>query len=101
MTSAVKSVARDVAARSQRLGFRLDASTKSLVEEAARLERRKVSDYCLTALTEAAARTIERHRTLALSEEERTAFFDLLVDPPKPNDLLRRAFRDERRRVSS
>jgi len=87
-------------ARSARLGFRVDAATKRLVERAAELERRKLTDYCLTALTEAARATIERHETLVLSEQERRAFFEALIHPPKPNARLRRAFEAQRRRIA-
>lgn len=85
--------------RGARLGFRVDAKTKSLVERAARLERRNVTDFCLTALIEAARQALERHASLVLSEVDRAAFFDALVRPPKPNARLRRAFRAERGRV--
>ena len=87
--------------RAQRMGFRVDQATKALVERAARLERRRLTDYCLTALTKAAQRTIAQHELLVLSDEERATFFDVLVDPPEPNDRLHRAFEAERRRVAS
>ena len=45
--------------REERLGFRVDEHTKALIERAAQLERRKLTDYCMTALTEAARRTID------------------------------------------
>lgn len=86
--------------RGSRLGFRLDGRTKELVERAATLERRKLTDYCLTALTEAAERTIARHETLVLSGQDRAIFFDALVNPPKANARLKKAFRDEKRRVA-
>ena len=86
--------------RAERLGFRVDDRTKALVERAARLERRNLTDYCLTALTEAAQRTIERHGTLALSERDRQAFFEALINPPEPNERLKRAFKEHRRRVA-
>jgi uncharacterized protein (DUF1778 family) len=86
-------------ARGARLGFRVDAKTKSLVDRAARLERRNVTDYCLTALTEAARRTLAEHASLVLSEADRAAFFDALVHPPRPNARLARAVRKERERV--
>lgn len=86
-------------ARGARLGFRVDASTKSLVERAARLERRNLTDFCLAALSEAARHAIEQHTSLALSEADRAAFFDALVHPAKPNARLRRALRAERARV--
>jgi uncharacterized protein (DUF1778 family) len=82
--------------RGSRLGFRVDTETKKLVEKAAALERRSLTDFCLTALTEATQATISRHETLALSVRDREAFFDALIYPPKPNTRLRRAFRQER-----
>jgi len=85
----------DRRARGARLGFRVDAKTKSLVERAARLERRNVTDYCLSALNHAAQQTLERHGSLVLSEADRSAFFEALVSPSKPNARLRRALRRE------
>lgn len=79
--------------RGSRLGFRVDAKTKKLVEKAAALECRSLTDFCLTALTEATRATISRHETIALSDRDREVFFDALVHPPKPNARLRRAFR--------
>ena len=86
-------------ARGSRLGFRVDAQTKKLVERAAALERRSLTDFCLTALTEATRATISRHEILLLSERDRQVFFDALVHPPKPNARLRRAFRSAKERV--
>jgi uncharacterized protein (DUF1778 family) len=86
--------------RGKRLGFRIDARTKNLVERAAQLERRKLTDYCLTALTEAAERTIARHDALVLSERDRQVFFDTLINPPKLSARLKRAFKAERRRIA-
>jgi uncharacterized protein (DUF1778 family) len=82
-------------ARGARLGFRVDAKTKSLVERAARLERRNLTDYCLSALNHAAQQTLERHGSLVLTDADRNAFFEALVAAPKPNARLRRALRRE------
>jgi uncharacterized protein (DUF1778 family) len=79
--------------RGTRLGFRVDVMTKKLVEKAAALERRSLTDFCLTALTEATRETISRHETLVLSERDRAIFFDTLVHSPKPNARLKRALR--------
>jgi uncharacterized protein (DUF1778 family) len=86
-------------ARAYRLGFRVDAETKRLVERAAALERRSLTDFCLTALTDATRATISRHESLVLSERDRAAFFSTLVHAPKPNARLRRAIRVARERV--
>lgn len=85
--------------RGERLGFRVDAKTKSLVERAVRLERRTLTDFCLMALTDAARRTLERHESLVLSSVDREAFFDALVHPAAPNARLKRAVRAERKRI--
>lgn len=85
--------------RVARLGFRVDEATKQLVERAAELERRKVTDFCLTALTEAARQTISRYDSLTLPDEARAAFFDILLNPPASHERLRRAVDAERRRV--
>jgi uncharacterized protein (DUF1778 family) len=90
---------KDRITRDDRLGFRLDEQTKGLIERAAQLERRKVSDYCLTAIAEAARRTIAEHEMLTLSERDRAAFFDALIQPPAPSERLARALKDHRRRV--
>ena len=87
--------------RVERLGFRLDEETKGLIERAARLSRRKVSDFCVTALTDTARRTIAEHETLALSNRDRAAFFNALINPPEPSERLVRAFAGHKRRVAS
>ena len=101
MARSRSSAARSAERRSRgaRLGFRVDPKTKILVERAARLESRNLTDFCLTALTEAARKTVERHESLALSDADRTAFFDALIHPPKPNARLRRALREEQARI--
>ena len=90
----------DRVARVDRLGFRLDEQTKALIERAAQLERRKVSDFCVSAMAEAARRVIAQHETLVLSERDRAAFFAALDSPPEPNERLARAFADHARRVA-
>ena len=93
--------APEPANRVERLGFRLDEETKDLIERAAHLSRRKVSDFCVTALTDTARRTIAEHETLMLSDRDRKAFFDALVKPPEPSERLVRALAEHKRRVAS
>jgi uncharacterized protein (DUF1778 family) len=87
-------------AREARLGIRVDRRTKEMVARAAALERRTLTDFCLTALTAAARHTIAQHEMLVLSERDRQIFFDILIHPPKPNARLRRAFKIERERLA-
>src|SRR5580704_17756736 len=87
----VTTAKRERRLREERLGFRVDEPTKALIERAARLERRKLTDFCMTALTDAARRTIAEHETLVLSDRDRAVFFDALVNPQAPS----RAVNDE------
>ena len=87
--------------RDDRLGFRLDEQTKALIERAAQLERRKLTEFCVTALADAARETIARHETLLLSERDREVFFDTLVNPPEPSERLVRALADHKRRIGA
>jgi uncharacterized protein (DUF1778 family) len=87
-------------ARELRLGFRVDAQTKRLVARAAELERRSLTDFCLTALAEAARNIITRHEMLDFSERDRQIFFTTLIKPPKPNARLKRAFKADRERIA-
>ena len=86
---------RDGSARQERLGFRMSEETKRLIERAAYLEHRKVTDFCLVALTDAAKRSIAEHETLALSEADRAAFFAALENPPEPHPRLVKAMTEQ------
>ena len=87
--------------RAERLGFRLDEQTKDLIERAAYLECRKVTDFCVAVLADAARRTIAEHETLMLSERDREVFFDTLMSPPQANERLIRALAEHKRRIIS
>jgi uncharacterized protein (DUF1778 family) len=79
MTRKETKIDRETPYRVERLGFRLDEETKGLIERAAYLSRRKVTDFCVTALTDTARRTIAEHETMVLSDRDRRAFFEALV----------------------
>jgi uncharacterized protein (DUF1778 family) len=87
--------------RVERLGFRLDEQTKDLIERAAYLECRKVTEFCVAVLADAARRTIAEHETLMLSERDRKVFFDTLMSPPQANERLIRALAEHKRRIVS
>jgi uncharacterized protein (DUF1778 family) len=88
-------------ARESRLGFRVDAQTKRLVARAAELQRRSLTDFCLTALAEAARNIFTRREMLDLSERHRHIFFKTLINPPKPNGRLKRAFKAACERIAA
>jgi uncharacterized protein (DUF1778 family) len=95
----VTAAKRDRRLREERLGFRVDEPTKALIERAVQLEQRKQTDFCMMALTDAARGTIAEQETLVLSDRDRAVFFDALINPPAPSELLQRAFAEHKRRV--
>jgi uncharacterized protein (DUF1778 family) len=75
--------------RSERLETRITADQKSLIERAAALQGRTVTDFVLTSVQEAARRAIEEHQRLDLSIHDSEAFVDALINPKPVNDRLR------------
>ena len=80
-------------ARAQRLEARLTAEQKSLIERAAALQGRTVTDFVLTSVQDAARRTIEEHQRLTLTVRDSQAFVEALLNPKPVNDRLRETIR--------
>jgi len=80
-------------ARAERLEARVTADQKSLIEHAAALQGRTVTDFVLTSVQEAARRAIEEHQRLDLTMRDSQAFVDALVNPQPVNDRLRETVR--------
>jgi uncharacterized protein (DUF1778 family) len=76
-------------ARAVRLEARISAEQKSLIERAAALQGRTLTDFVLTSVQDAARRAIEDHQQLELSVRDSEAFVDALLNPRPVNDRLR------------
>lgn len=74
-----------------RLEARVSPETKALLQRAADLEGRTLTDFVVASVQAAACRVIEQHQTLKLSIEDSEAFVEALLSPPKPNDALKAA----------
>jgi uncharacterized protein (DUF1778 family) len=92
--SAIQSSRRRV--RGERLETRVTADQKSLVERAAALQGRTVTDFVLSSVQEAARRAIEEHQRLNLSVRDSEAFVEALLNPQPANDRLRDTVRHYR-----
>src|ERR1700751_1235684 len=75
--------------RGERLEARITADQKDLIERAAALQGRSVTDFVLTSVQEAAHRAIEEHQRLDLSVRDSRAFVDALINPQPVNDRMR------------
>ncbi len=83
--------------RTQRLEARVTAEQKMLIERAAALQGRTVTDFVLTSVQDAARRAIEDYRQLELSVRDSEAFVEALLNPKPVNERLRdtvRRYRD-------
>ncbi len=77
-----------------RLDIRASVAQKALIDRAAALEGRSVSEYVLTHVQPAAEQAIQRHQVIALSVRDSVRFVDALLNPPEPNARLRAAWSD-------
>src|ERR1700734_3353505 len=85
--------------RAERLEARVTSEQKSLIERAAALQGRTVTDFVLTSVQDAARRAIEEHNQFALSVRDSEAFVDALLNPKPINDRLRDTVRRYRERA--
>lgn len=67
--------------RAERLEARITVNQKALIEHAAALQGRSVTDFVLNAVQEAAAKAIDEHQRLTLSVRDGRAFVQALVGP--------------------
>jgi uncharacterized protein (DUF1778 family) len=77
--------------RSQRVEARVTAAQKTLLERAAALEGRSLTDFVLSSAQSAALDTIARHELLKLTSNDQETFVAALLKPPAPNRALRAA----------
>ncbi|MBZ9957376.1 MULTISPECIES: DUF1778 domain-containing protein [unclassified Mesorhizobium] len=77
--------------RTSRLEARISPDMLSVVKRAAEIQGRSVSDFVVSAAQEAAQRTIEEVAIIRLSIEDQLALVEAILNPPEPNEALRKA----------
>ncbi|RWC32787.1 DUF1778 domain-containing protein [Mesorhizobium sp.] len=77
--------------RTARLEARISPDMLSVVKRAAEIQGRSVSDFVVSAAQEAAQRTIEETAIIRLSIEDQRALAEAILNPPEPNEALRKA----------
>lgn len=75
--------------RAERLEARVTADQKALIEHAAALEGRSITDFVLTSVQEAAKRAIAEHEVVKLSVRDSKAFVEALLNPREPSAEMR------------
>ncbi len=80
-------------ARADRLEARVTREQKALMQRAADLQGRTLTDFVVTNLQEAAVRIIEEAQVIRLSAQDSRIFAEALLHPRSPNQKLRAAAR--------
>lgn len=79
------------ATRGARLEARVSTAQKALLQRAAQLSGRTLSEFVVASAQEAANRVIEAHETIVLTREQQSAFVQALLQAPTPGPRLRKA----------
>ena len=86
-------------AKAYRFDARLNAEQKVLIQKAADLEGRTMTDFVLHSAEAAAERTIEERAMLILSARETETFVDAILHAAEPGPVLRSAARHYKRTI--
>jgi len=87
---------RAPSAKTYRFDARINETQKLLIQRAADLEGRTMTDFVLDSAQAAAERAIEKHDMLILTARETEAFADAILKSADPGLVLRRAARNYR-----
>jgi uncharacterized protein (DUF1778 family) len=82
-----------------RIQARIAPDALATVKRAAEIQGRSVSNFIAAAATEAANRIIEQTQIIQLSPEDQRLFAEAIINPPPPNEALRRAGRHYRKLI--
>jgi len=74
--------------RGERLEARVTAEQKALIEHAAALEGRSITDFVLSSVQDAAKRAIAEHEVIQLSVRDSQAFVEALLHPREPTKRM-------------
>lgn len=82
-----------------RMNFRLPPEIKERIENAAMVSGVTVTDFAISALANSAEEVLEKNRTRTLSDRDRDIFLNMLENPPEPNEALKKAVKNYKKRV--
>ena len=77
--------------RDARLEARVSRETKILWERAAAVQGRKVTEFVVSSAVEAAQKVLRESELSDLTRRDRIASVEALLNPPAPNERLRKA----------
>ena len=75
----------------ERLGARLTAEQTALLQRAADISGRSLTEFVISSAQAAAEQTIRTHQVIELSTRASEQLVNALLNPPPPNERLRAA----------
>jgi uncharacterized protein (DUF1778 family) len=84
-----------------RLEARISTELHAMLKRAAEIQGRSLTDFVVSAVQEAAQRTIEQGEVIRLSLADSERFAQALLSPPDPSPALERAFARRRKLLSA
>jgi uncharacterized protein (DUF1778 family) len=91
MVSTVTKKTKAETTRSERLEARISKEHKELLQRAADIQGRSLTDFVITSVLDAAKKAIQEHEIMILSAQDREVFANALLNPPEPSAKLRAA----------
>lgn len=88
------------ASTSARLEARISPELRKLLNRAAELQNRTVTDFVVSAVQEAALRAVDQAEVIRLTLGDQERFARAVISPPKANAALKRAFSRHRKLVA-
>jgi len=89
--------ATQITVKTARLEARLTDEQKELLQHAADLTGRSLTEFVVSSAQEVAARTVREREVLTLSGRDRQVFVDALLRSSPPSERLRKAARRYKR----
>jgi uncharacterized protein (DUF1778 family) len=83
--------AKRAATKSARIEARVSPETKALCEKAAVIQGSTLTEFVVSCAVETAKRTLRESELSELTRRDRIAFVEALLNPPAPNERLRKA----------
>jgi uncharacterized protein (DUF1778 family) len=94
-----KRVSRPPRSKVYRFDARLNAEQKKIIQHAADLEGRSMTDFVLQSAEEAAHRTIERREIMVATVRDAEFFLDAILNPREPSPKMRKAVTEYRKKI--